>query len=577
MSVNKTIGGLSVLSSANIKGCFSLPVWDSDAQTTKSACITDILSGVPSIFVAGTGANSSIRCGVGNTASECFSSALGGCFNTASGRYSIVGGGVCNIASNGSSFVGSGVCNCATNEYSIVGGGFRNKSTGLYSSILGGIGNCATGARSVVVGGTTNKALGMNSGVLSGATNCAVGDYSVVSGGGSNRSIGQYSSVLGGLQNYSYGEYSSVVSGVGNRSGIINSNATPHTFIIGGECNVSLGGFSGIISGTSNCIIGAEYSTISGGYFNKICINTNSEYGAGRLNYIGVGCCNSICSYDGTLSGYPPRIDSNTISGGYCNVIRAESKYCAFATDNFILGGTNNRILLLDSGSNAYGSTMNSNVILATTGSNLIQNFIGTNANPLMESSVLGNIIVSGGANRITSTFSNYGNISCNLSACNVIVGGSSNRICMTDLLDLPDAICMANNSVVSGITNCIFHTCFAFGCNSSILSGQSNRLCSTTNASILGGCTNTISFSSSNTIVGGTLNSISSVNCSMAFGESNVVAHNYAGAIGCGITSVLDCALHTNRMVVTNMPTSSAGLPSGTLYSDAGTIKIVP
>lgn len=92
MSTNKTIGGLSVLSSANIKGCYSLPVWNSDAQTTQSACITDILAGVQSLYVLGSGTCSSLRCGVGNTVSGNYSASLSGQCNIVQGNNTSVSG-----------------------------------------------------------------------------------------------------------------------------------------------------------------------------------------------------------------------------------------------------------------------------------------------------------------------------------------------------------------------------------------------------------------------------------------------------------------------------------------------------
>jgi hypothetical protein len=59
--------------------------------------------------------------------------------------------------------------------------------------------------------------------------------------------------------------------------------------------------------------------------------------------------------------------------------------------------------------------------------------------------------------------------------------------------------------------------------------------------------------------------------------GCGNTANQNYAGVYGCGITTVMACAFHVNRIVLTNVPTASAGLPSGAVWSDAGTLKIVP
>ena len=127
MSTNKTIGGLSVLSSANIKGCYSLPVWNSDAQTTQSACITDILAGVQSLYVLGSGTCSSLRCGVGNTASGNYSASLGGRLNCATGTFGAVVGGCCNVAGNYSVAVG-GCSNTSNGTSSFIGAGRNNSS-----------------------------------------------------------------------------------------------------------------------------------------------------------------------------------------------------------------------------------------------------------------------------------------------------------------------------------------------------------------------------------------------------------------------------------------------------------------
>ena len=79
-----------------------------------------------SLYITGTGVNSTVRCGVNNTAAGDFGGALAGSGNTASGKYSFVGGGRDNTASS---------------IYSTVGGGYNNTASGNYSFIAGGIGN----------------------------------------------------------------------------------------------------------------------------------------------------------------------------------------------------------------------------------------------------------------------------------------------------------------------------------------------------------------------------------------------------------------------------------------------------
>lgn len=52
--------------------------------------------------------------------------------------------------------------------------------------------------------------------------------------------------------------------------------------------------------------------------------------------------------------------------------------------------------------------------------------------------------------------------------------------------------------------------------------------------------------------------------------GQGNCVIHNWATVAGCGVTSVMDCAFHTNNVVAQNMPDSLMGpFPTGTLYFD--------
>jgi hypothetical protein len=45
---------------------------------------------------------------------------------------------------------------------------------------------------------------------------------------------------------------------------------------------------------------------------------------------------------------------------------------------------------------------------------------------------------------------------------------------------------------------------------------------------------------------------------------------------VGTCITADRECTTFVNALSVKNMPTSAAGLPSGTIWSDNGTLKIV-
>ena len=75
--------------------------------------------------------------------------------------------------------------------------------------------------------------------------------------------------------------------------------------------------------------------------------------------------------------------------------------------------------------------------------------------------------------------------------------------------------------------------------------------------------------------ILGGYCNTISGVYSAIFGGSGNIVpaTSNYVGIFGCNITNVTNCTLHTNCMVVQNIPPTSggfappAGAIPGTLY----------
>jgi hypothetical protein len=104
------------------------------------------------------------------------------------------------------------------------------------------------------------------------------------------------------------------------------------------------------------------------------------------------------------------------------------------------------------------------------------------------------------------------------------------------------------------------------FGClGSSVVAGGScNIIRDTSNSIIGGGDNNCIYESSCSSILGG---------------RNNYIPSSYADTtiIGSNISATRVCTTHVNALIVTDIPTASAGLPSGTFWSDSGTIKIIP
>jgi hypothetical protein len=200
------------------------------------------------IIIPGSGANSSLRCGLSNTtcaprsiALGCKntvalggddSNILGGDSNKITGTFSTIIGGQNNISLGnnsinggtgnmigtlgGASTVIGGQGNCINNAHSFIGGGFVNTllscrsvlvggesnkicTTAPNASILGGRGNTvlSNANGSVIGGGSFNTTLGNLSSVLGGSTNTAVGDFTSILGGNSNKATCVYSSIIG--------------------------------------------------------------------------------------------------------------------------------------------------------------------------------------------------------------------------------------------------------------------------------------------------------------------------------------------------------------------------------------------
>jgi hypothetical protein len=258
------------------------------------------------IITCGTGTCSTLRCGVFNSASGCYSFAGGGCNNTVCSNFSFIGGGQCN-------------CDCS------FGGGNNN--------ILGGVKNliCVSAGCSTISGGYCNI-LNSSTSVISGGKNNTID--SVISGfigGGDCNTLcfGSYSSVLDGFQNVNCGGYSTIISGCCNiisggctnftGSGICSTNSGCYNFIGNGFkcfsvagntiCNCNLG--ASILNGQANCIPNSPFGgcvtcfgTILGGCANSVCESFTLAYGCG--NSVGgcfsaaIGCglmASSACTF----------------------------------------------------------------------------------------------------------------------------------------------------------------------------------------------------------------------------------------------------------------------------------------
>jgi hypothetical protein len=144
--------------------------------------------------LVGTGSNSVIGGGVGNTATGTNAAVVGGISNSATFVNAFAGGGSNNLASGSRSFVGSGAGNQATAINSVVVGGRQNVSSGVASFVGGGEANVASGSVAcVTVGGIENTNTADYGTIIGGYLAEVTADYGVALGGSRNKARGEFS------------------------------------------------------------------------------------------------------------------------------------------------------------------------------------------------------------------------------------------------------------------------------------------------------------------------------------------------------------------------------------------------
>ena len=206
------------------------------------------------------GEYSAIGGGHHNTSGGVGSFAGGGFYSVPSTKYSVVTGGDRNYTfagwytdPDGWTFMGGGQLNLGLAQYSAIGGGMENSSIGLFSNVDGGASNGANSFHATVGGGYMNAAVDQST-AAGGEFNTAGGAWSSIGGGFSNSTGFDYATVAGGQGHLAQWLGSTVGGGLGNKSEAISST------ISGGEY--------GFIESSDDNI--ADYSVITGGYFNRI-------------------------------------------------------------------------------------------------------------------------------------------------------------------------------------------------------------------------------------------------------------------------------------------------------------------
>jgi hypothetical protein len=239
----------------------------------------------------------------------------------------------------------------------------------------------------------------------------------------------------------------------------------------------------------------------------------NNNISSGLFSTVSGGCGNSA-------SGY-----SSTISGGYGNTA---SNY-----SSTISGGYGNT-------ASGYSSTIAGGRV------NTISNNYGTISGGYNNNISGANSTISGG---YTNTISGY---------LSTIGGGSKN--CITECY----------STVSGGYQNCVLSTFSTIsggllnrvsGSQASISGGYSN--CAGSTFSFVGGGCGNKAVSTGSAILGGTNNDTTGFVCAMIVGD-NIAADR-------------DCTTFVNNLSIKNIPASSVGLPSGSVWKNGTVLEIVP
>jgi len=504
-----------------------------------------------SLYIVGAGVNSTLRCGVSNTASGNYAASLGGCNNTASGKYSFIGGGYGNSSSGNYSFVGGGGGNTSSNYFSTIGGGGFHTSSGFYSTIGGGRCNTSSNYNTTVSGGYCNTSSSKYSTVGGGFKNNSTGCYSTIGGGVGNIASSDNSTVGGGASNIVSG-YTSTISG-----GYSNTLSGSYSFIGGGSTNTSSGYYSFIGGGNQNTIssypsTGPSFSSILNGCLNSISGTakmSNSVIIGGMNNFvsdsfIGVFGCNIVASCPNTF------YTNNFCSCGsiYSSTLSSGQAVCT-GTNGLLTNYTPVSSVIIQ-------GTCTTSSIRCGVANNATADFSASLAGTGNTASGLASVVVGGALNNTYSTYSfvggGVGNKSYGYSAS--VVGGGLNTACCSSTFiggGLQNTTSGTTSSVVGGSKNTAGGNCSFIG----------------------GGASNIITSGGSYSFIGtGIGNTVTGSNGMILGGSGNTVTGSFSSAIGCGLNATANCTLYTNNIITgtisattyNNLPSFSGGSVTG-------------
>lgn len=373
--------------------------------------------------------------------------------------------------------------------------------------------------------------------------------------------------------------------------------------------NNSLASFSVIGGGYYNSIcLFANQATISGGKYNKICTNSYySTIGGGRGN-----CINSTSSTIGGGGGYSssyPYIGNlgnyvngswGTIGGGACNAVSSDKGTIGGGFRNRVLscgatvgGGIYNQACGIGSfvggGKGAYiytpyGPSSSPNNIASGAYSVIVGGTVAVKADAYgtyfcqQIASGIASFIGGGRGNTVSGCFSSIlGGVKNNISGKSSTITGGGGYIYSPYSIPNGNIISGNRSFIGSGISNNITGNFSFIGTGGSyysqgntisndlsfIGSGICNRICGVGGYNFIGtGNNNTIINSACSSILSGAYNSINSYDC------VNIIGNN--------ITADRVNTTFVNNLSIMNIPSASAGLPTGAVWKNSCVLTIV-
>ena len=163
--------------------------------------------------------------------------------------------------------------------------------------------------------------------------------------------------------------------------------------------------------------------------------------------------------------------------------------------------------------------------------------------------------------------------------ACDLVAGGGGGSEIVVLATGLCSTLRCGNTNIASGNYATALGRCNTASSNYSTVSGGYVNTASARYSAVVGGSFNTSS-NYGTTVLGGFQNTASGCYSGILGGSCNISSNDRAFIVGSNITSDRNCTTFVNALSMKTAPTSSAGLPAGTVWVDtaAGNVlKMVP